>query len=160
MSATAGDVSTYRWSRAALLRLMGIAAFAMGGGWVAIGVLSAWRGMSPLVGGIGAGLTAVVLLAACWFFVRPPRVLELTEDGYRVHHLRGGGVAAARWAEVQSVDARSSAAGAVLVVDLADGRSSVVPVSLLGSRAEEAQRDMHGRLNRAYGYRSLRDAAG
>lgn len=160
MTTTHTEASTYRWSRGSLLRLVGVVTVVLGLLWLGVGVLSGWlhAEVGGVVGGVVAALTAAALATACWLIARPPRVLSLSSAGYRIWHLRGGGVPAADWSQVQSVDSRASEGGPVILVELADGRTSIVPVSLLGSRAREAQREMHERLNSAFGYRGLRDA--
>ena len=154
---TAADVTTYRWSRAPVLRSVGLLAVVLGLGWLAVAAVTAWRGQGPgpVLGLSAAGLTALGLAGAIWLVVRPPSVLELSPTGYRILHLRGAGVPAAAWSDVESVDSRSSAAGPAIVVELSGGRTSLVPSSLVGLRATEAQREMHDRLNTAFGYRRL-----
>ena len=82
-------------------------------------------------------------------------MLTLTEAGYRVGFARDTGRRQASWREVESVGTADAAAVAVLVFTLADGGQSAIPVSLLGARNSEAQREVHERLNRAYGYRKF-----
>ncbi len=159
MTASEADVSTYRWARSALLRPLGLAAVAVGGGWlVLVLVLALTHGGARTVSAIAAAVTSLLLAAACWVLLRPPGLLELSAAGYRVRHLRGVGVEAAEWAQVQSVDTRPAKGGPVILIDLSDGETSVVPLALLGARAMEAQHEMHGRLNRAFGYRRLRES--
>jgi hypothetical protein len=158
VEATGTDMTTYRWSRAQVLRTVGLVAVGLGLLWLGVGLVSAWAG------GKGTGLTvtaavatAVALAGAVLLVLRPPRVLELSPSGYRTFHLRGGGVAAADWPEVRSVETRSWAGGPAVVVELSEGRTSVVPLALLGLRGREAQQEMHNRLNASFGYRRLPD---
>ena len=159
MSAATTDVSTYRWSRAQVLRAVGLLAVLLGLMWLVVGAVSAWAGAGAAVGSllwmVAGGLTALGLAVAIWLVVRPPSVLELSPTGYRVLHLRGGGVPTAEWSDVESVHTQALAAGPAVVVELSGGRTSIVPLSLLGLRATEAQREMHNRLNTAFGYRRL-----
>ncbi len=158
MSPAADDVTTYRWSRAQVLRSVGLGVALLGLMWLGIGTASAWRrdvGSVLSVG--GAALTGLGLTAAIWLVARPPRVLALSAAGYRIFHLRGGGVPAADWFDVESVETRSATGGPAIVVELSGRRTSLVPLSLLGLRASEAQREMHDRLNSAFGYRRLSD---
>jgi hypothetical protein len=161
MATASGGVSTYRWSRAAVLRLIGVAAVVLGVLWLALGLLGGWLPgtIGSTVEGVCAALTAAALAAGCLLVARPPRVLELSAAGYRIWHLRGAGVHAAGWSQVEAVDTQASRDGRMIVVELSDGRTSTVPVTLLGARALEVQREMHERLNGAFGYRSLREAA-
>jgi hypothetical protein len=154
------DVSTYRWSRAALLRPLGAGVAALGAMWVVLAVvLGATSTSIGTALPIAAVITAICLAGACWLLLRPPPVLQLSDVGYRVRHVRGAGVTSATWSQVETVDARTTPAGAVIVVDLSDGTSSILPLALLGNRGTSAQREMHERLNQAFGYRRLREAA-
>ncbi len=158
MTTSATDVTTYRWSRAHVLRSVGLLAVVLGLLWLAVGAANAW--------GHGPGLTltlcaifvtSVALAVAGWLLLRPPSVLELSPHGYRISHLRGGGTPSADWSDVRSVETRSWAGGPAIVVELSGGQTSLVPLSLLGPRAREAQQEMHNRLNAAFGYRRLPD---
>ena len=159
MSEAPPDVTTYRWSRAHVLRALGILAVSLGLLWSALGIASGWRGQGNLsaLPVIAMVVTGAAFVAAAWLFVTPPRVLELSPRGYRISHLRGGGVPAAEWTEVASVDTRPVAGVPAIVVELQGGRTSMVPLSLLGSRAGQAQREVHDRLNTAFGYRRLNE---
>lgn len=157
LSISATDVTTYRWSRAQVLRPVGLLAVLLGLLWLIVAVVGEWRGegAGSVLTLAAAGLTALSLVTAIWFLVWPPRVLELSATGYRVVNLRGGGVPTAEWSDVASVHTQMVTAGPVMVVELSDGGTSLVPLSLLGLRATEAQREMHNRLNTAFGYRRL-----
>jgi hypothetical protein len=160
MSPAAADITTYRWSRAQVLRSVGLGVVALGLMWLVIGAASAWRGeVGSVLSVPAAAVTGLGLGVAIWLVVRPPRVLALSPTGYRISHLRGCGVPAADWSDVESVETRLATGGPAIVVELSGGRTSLVPLSLLGLRAGEAQREMHNRLNSAFGYRRLRDKA-
>lgn len=162
MSISTTGVTTYRWSRAQVLRPVGLLAVLLGLLWLIVGVVGEWRGgaAGSLLSMAAAGLTALGLMTALWFLVWPPRVLELSETGYRVVNLRGGGVPTAEWSDVESVHTQLMTAGPAIVVELWGGGTSLVPLSLLGLRATEAQREMRDRLNTAFGYRRLGDRSG
>ncbi len=150
------DETVYRWSRAFGLRIVGGAAMALAALWVLAAVLGfpAWL-LVPL--GV-AGLIALGCLMRLVVFPLP--LLELTDNGYRVRNTRGPGVAAAAWADVESIASEDAGQGMVMVIRLTDGRSSLVPLSLLGVEAQPAEKDVHERLNRAFGYRPLGDSRG
>ena len=89
-----------------------------------------------------------------------PQVLRslraaLESHGYRVRNVRGRGVAEASWSEVETVTGGPGTEGAVMQITLRGGRSSVVPLVLLGPQAVVAEREIHERLNAAFGYRRL-----
>ncbi len=158
MRISAREASQYRWPAPLVLRLVGRLTALLGGLWI-LGIcvdLAVGAGGSPRWAYVVALGCTVALVAAAGVFVwRPPLVIEMTADGYRLQHLRGGGVAHARWREVGSVTTQSTPNGSVLVVQLVDGRRSLIPLTLLGARAEEAEQEVHERLNTAHGYRPL-----
>ena len=154
------DVTLFRWSRAYGLRF-----FAFSVGLVAL----LWV-LAALVGFATWALIVVVLgaLVAVGCLVRlvvlPPVLLELSVDGYRMRNVRGGGVQAASWSEVESVAGGAGGGGSarrgdgpVVLVTLSGDRTTTIPVGLLGPLAIVAEREMHTRLNSAFGYRRLRD---
>jgi hypothetical protein len=151
MAAARVDATTYRWSRAYGVRLLGLALAVLGATFLVM-TLADRAGWTVVLVGLVAVVAAVVLAR---LVVWPPAVLVLTADGYRVRHLRGAGARAASWREVEGVQTRTTSDGPAIVVELADGRTSVVPLALLGPRAGEAQREIHERLNTAFGYRRL-----
>jgi hypothetical protein len=147
------DVNRYRWSRAYGLRFLGGATIILGVLWLVSAVTGfSWWSLVLL------GMGVAVLLGCLLRFVSvPPLLLEVSSHGYRLRNVRGGGVPVATWSEVESVSAGRGDEGAVMVVRLSGGRSTVVPLALLGPQAVDAERDMHERLNAAFGYRRLRD---
>ncbi|MBA2772835.1 MAG: hypothetical protein H0U36_02145 [Nocardioidaceae bacterium] len=156
MTATPGT-TRYRWPRPLVLRLVGMGLALLGAAWVvgaAVDKLSG-GGLGSTVPPLALVMTVVVLGAAAWLVSRPPMVLELSVGGYRLHHLRGGGVSSAGWRDVESAQTQDTADGPALVITLSDGRRSVVPRALLGGRAEEAAGEVRGRLDAAHGYRPL-----
>ncbi len=147
-------VTVYRWSRAYGLRIFGATTIALAALCVLAAVVGFPRWSLALLGAVALLAIACLLrLVAC-----PLPLIELSSDGYRLRNTRGGGVAAATWSEVDSAASEAGAEGPVMVVKLTDGRSTIVPLSLLGSEAGAAERDFHGRLNTAFGYRRLDEA--
>ncbi|MGI8433791.1 MAG: hypothetical protein ACR2LE_03510 [Nocardioidaceae bacterium] len=144
-------MTTYRLGRANVLRVAGVGAAALGLCWV----VTALMGL-PSAGVVAlAVLTGCLLLATAVLALWPPRVLDLDADGYRVRLVRGAGESQAQWRSVDSVETAPVGGALCLVVSLSGGRSSVIPLSLLGSRSAQAQREIHERLNAAHGYRRL-----
>jgi hypothetical protein len=148
------DVTRYRWSRAYGLRFAGIAISCLAVLWVVVALAGfAWWGWLLLT--IGMALLAGCLVRFVWL---PPVLLEVSSHGYRLLKVRGGGVPTASWADVESVATSRRESGSVMVVTLSDGRTTSVPLVLLGSQTVAAEREMHSRLNSAFGYRRLRDS--
>jgi hypothetical protein len=144
-------VSRYRWSRAYGLRIVGAVVVVLAVAWViaALASFATWS-VALLVVAAAATLGCVFRL-----LVVPPLLLEVSNEGYHVHHIRGGGVQVARWSEVAAVEGGSGARGAVMSITLSNGRVTVVPTALLGDQSVLAEREVHDRLNAAFGYRRL-----
>jgi hypothetical protein len=141
--------SVYRLGVAHVIRLVAPFEILVGVAWVVTAILGMPRAWTVALGVV----TVAVAAGGAVLFARPPSVLALSEDGYRIGFARTTGRRAARWREVESVGTADVGGVAALVFALADGGQSAVPVSLLGARAGEAQREVHERLNRAFGYR-------
>jgi hypothetical protein len=141
--------SAYRLSAAHVLRLVAPFELLIGVAWLAAALTEPPRGLVLALGIV----TVVVALTGSALFVRPPRVLALTADGYRIGVVRGVGRTAAAWRDVESVATTEVAGAATLVIALSDGGRSALPLSFLGARKLEAQREVHERLNGAFGYR-------
>jgi hypothetical protein len=146
--------TTYRLDPAVVLRVAGSLLVVLG---VACLVVALAVGTSPLLL-VLAALTVVLVVVGAVTAARPPRVLTLSDRGFRVSLVRGAGTNAAHWDDVESVDSGVVRGTPAIVLALTGGRSTVVPLSLLGRRNVEAQRDIHDRLNDAYGYRHLDSA--
>jgi hypothetical protein len=147
--------TTYFISRPIMLRAMGMTVAAVGVGWLLVGLLALLGvDFSSQTVGILLALTGVVVAAAAARVRWPPRLLELTELGYRVR-IRGGTVRQAAWREVKAVETHQARTGAFVLIRLQGERSSVIPCRLLGARSVEAQHEIHDRLNAAHGYRRL-----
>jgi hypothetical protein len=150
MTADASTQIVYRWPRARLVAVLGRLVVALGALWVLTTIaVAAW----DLSGGffVALGLVSLgVLAAAAVLFARPPTILELTDDGYRISGVRGGGTTAARWIDVGAVSTGESVAGPVLVLE---GRAepSVVPLELLGPQAADAEVTIRTLLDAAHG---------
>jgi hypothetical protein len=147
------DVTRYRWSRAYGLRFAGVSAICLAVLWM-VAALSGFAWWSDLL-----LLVATIVALGCVlrFVCLPPLLLEVSSHGYRLVNVRGGGVASASWSEVEAVATGRNDSGPVMQVTLSDGRTTSVPVSLLGSRSVAAEQEMHTRLNSAFGYRRLRE---
>jgi hypothetical protein len=145
------DVTRYRWSRAVGLRIAGLAAICLALFWM-VAAFAGFAWWSDLL-----LLLATLLAIGCIvrFVCVPPLLLEVSSHGYRLVNVRGGGVPSAGWAEVESVATGRQDSSFVMQVTLSGGRSTSVPVSLLGAQSVAAEREMHSRLNAAFGYRRL-----
>jgi len=145
------DETRYRWSRAYGLRIFGATVIVLAALWVLSALLGFPSWSLALL--CAVGLLAILCLLRLVAFPLP--LLELSGGGYRLRNMRGGGVQSAPWSEVDSVASEGSPTGAILVITLTGGRSTVVPLGMLGAEAAAAEREFHGRLNTAFGYRRL-----
>ena len=150
MTADASTHVVYRWPRARLVAVLGRIVMVLGALWVVATIaVAAWDLSDGWL--LALGLVSLgVLAASAVLFARPPAVLELTQEGYRVSGVRGGGTAAARWTNVRAVSTGESVAGPVLVLE---GRAapSVVPLELLGPQAADAEVRIRALLDAAHG---------
>jgi hypothetical protein len=142
-------VSVYRLSLAHVIRLVAPFELLIGVAWIVTALIGPGRGWLAALGVV----TVAVAVAGVFLLVRPPRVLTLTADGYRLGAVPGVGRREASWREVESVGTADAAGVPVLLVRLAGGGRSALRLSLLSPRGAEAQRDVHERLNSAFGYR-------
>ena len=144
-------VRRFRWSRAYGLRIVGGVVVVLAFAWV-VATLSGFAAWSVFL-----LVVTVLVTAACLgrLIVVPPLLLEVSSEGYRLHHIRGGGVQEASWAEVATVEGGGVGGGAVMSITLNSGQVTVVPLGLLGDRGGSAEREVHDRLNAAFGYRRL-----
>ncbi|UYM07615.1 hypothetical protein [Solicola gregarius] len=150
------DETVYRLDPRPGMRLFGLrfvlAAVLVVVAWLLAGVFDDGAGLAAawVVGALAALLVVVSVL----LLVRPPAVVRLDDEGYRLGRVPQGGVRKARWRDVSRATARDSLHGYALVIEVGDG-TSTVPLLLVAARANELQHEVNERLNRAHGYRRL-----
>ncbi len=121
---------------AALVALVTLVGVIAGAGWVPAGVVT-------VVG-------AVLVAGWAWWLLRRARALSLTTEGYAVRLLAGVGVTAAPWSEVSEATASSPGGERCLVLTLADGRTTRLPMSALEADADVVAGDVLQRLRDAH----------
>lgn len=97
----------------------------------------------------------VAVLAGGLVLTRRPTVVSLTDVGYRVRMVRGAGVMAARWTDVEDVVAATVSGEKAVVLRLRDGGTTTIPVRLLDADPEAFARDLQQHLNTGHGYRRI-----
>jgi len=102
---------------------------------------------------VGLGLALVV--AAAVLHQRRGWVVRLTDEGYRVQWVRGAGVTAARWKDVEDAVTATVAGAPVVVLRLRDGRTTTVPVQVLAVEPAVFVKDLQQHLQRGHGMRRL-----
>lgn len=147
--------SRYRLSPPLAARLLGV-------GLVLVALLVMIGTVVAAASGTSVGLllwvaaVAVALVVGLGLWVaRGWVLLRLDDDGYRLRLWRSAGVRAARWDQVS--DALASYAGdePVVVLQLLDGRRTVIPVRLLDTDPEDLVRALQHHLQRGHGIRRL-----
>jgi hypothetical protein len=103
-----------------------------------------------------AGVFAVIAGWVVWTMVGRGAPFAMDAAGFRNQTTwRRDSVRAARWTDVADVRRVDAAAGTVLVVELADGRSSLIASRLLDVPVQALEEQLRNRLNDAHGYRPL-----
>lgn len=121
-------------------------------GWLLAGIFDDGPGLvAAWVVGALAGLLVVVSVL---LLVRPPAVVRLDDEGYRLGRVPQGGVRKARWRDVSRATTADTIHGYALVISVGD-ETSTIPLLLVAARAGELQNEVNERLNRAHGYRRL-----
>jgi hypothetical protein len=148
-------VSDYRLAPALGARLVGGLLVGLAVVLFVVTALVAWVGLPAdlllllaLVGVVGA-------FVAGYLLTRRVAVVHLGAEGYRVRLVRGVGVAAASWKEVDEAVTASPGGLPVVVLKLGDGRTTTIPVTALAADREEFVRDLQEHLQRGQGLRPL-----
>ncbi len=100
---------------------------------------------------VALGLLAA--LAASATLVRRGWVVRLAEEGYRVQWVRGVGVAAARWTDVEDAVTTTAAGSPVVLLRLRNGETTTIPVEMLAGDREAFVRDLRHHLQEGQGLR-------
>jgi hypothetical protein len=149
-----GVPSRYRFARPLVARISGTLMAAFGVLVLVIALLVALVALPAVVLSVVVGVAVVGSLGAMLLLARSA-VVALSEEGYRVHFVRGAGVLRARWTEVESVSAATMAGERYVVLTLHDGRTTTVPVRILEGNPDDFVRDLQAHLDRGYGYRRI-----
>ncbi len=146
----------YRFASALVVRLMGGVLVLAGGLVLLLALLVRLAGLPSVV--LSAGLVAAVVafLATGLLLTRGASVVRFDPAGYRVRWVRGAGTRQARWQDVEDVATSTVAGQRCVVIRLRDGRSTTVPVDVLGCPPDGFVRDLQQQLDRGHGYRPLR----
>ncbi len=107
--------------------------------------------LSPVFVAVVAALGLAAALVAGHLLTRRAYVVRLGEDGYQVRMVRGAGIRAARWTEVEDVVTASPHGVDCLVLRLRDGRTTTIPVQVLAADRGEFARDVRAHLERSSG---------
>ncbi len=148
--------SEYRFAPALLVRSMGALLALVGSGLFVVALLVAFLGLPGIVLTLAVVLGLLSVVAAAVVLSRFRTIVRFDAEGYQVRLLRGAGVRAARWSEVEDSVTASSRGQDIVVLRLRDGRSTTVPVRVLDATPEEFVEELRAWLNRGRGYRRVR----
>ena len=144
----------YRLARPLAARLVGAALVTAALAVMVATVVLVLVGAPPSVLLAVAFVVVVVAVGAAFAVARGWSVLTLDDAGYRVRW-RSAGVRSAAWQEVDDAAATHAGEQPVVVLQLRDGRRTVLPVRLLDVDREELVRTLQEHLQRGHGIRRL-----
>lgn len=143
--------TVYRLDRLFALSLFGWRMVCAGVLAMAAFLLQGFGGFASVIGWVCAVLAALIFAAGLWILARPPFVVALDAQVFRLGGMAEGDVRKGHWATVEKVDTDQGR----LVFLLDSGATGSIPLTLVRRRAAELQRDVHERLNAAHGYRRI-----
>jgi hypothetical protein len=97
----------------------------------------------------------VAVFAVGHLLTRRSYVVRTDDAGYRVRFVRGVGVAAARWEDVEDVVATYVAGSRCVQLRLRNGGSTTIPVDVLAVDDDQFARELRVRLDHGHGYRRV-----
>jgi hypothetical protein len=140
----------YRLAPALGLRLVGRSLISLAG----LVVLATLLGLLFDTGWALAGVVTLVGLLAvagwAWYLLQRANAVHLSEQGYDVRLLGGVGTTSAAWADVSEVAAASPGGTPCLVLRLADGRGTRLPMPALACDPDVLARDVRRRVRDAH----------
>ncbi|HET8602580.1 MAG TPA: hypothetical protein VFM09_01505 [Marmoricola sp.] len=132
-------------------RLMGFALLGLGLLLVLVSLVVALLRLPPDLIVLVAALVVVAIFALGFVLVRRWFVVKVDATGYQVRFVRGAGVRAARWTDVEDVQTQTLAEARCVVLRLRDGRRTTVPVDLIEGDRDAFVRELQRRLDQAHG---------
>ncbi|MDP3893472.1 hypothetical protein [Nocardioides sp.] len=147
--------SDYRLSPQLAARLMGISLVLLGLLVFALTLLIDVLGLPTQLVLLVFALGLLSVGGVGFWLTRRAYVVRLGETGYRVRFVRGAGVTAARWKDVEDAVTSTVADAPVIVLRLRDGRTTTIPVGVLAGDREQFVRDLHQHLQDGHGIRPV-----
>ncbi len=147
--------SDYRLSPALNARLVGLLLVVLAVLLFVMTALVAGLDLSPDLLVLTAVLGLVSVFGLGYALSRRAYVVRLDEQGYRVRLIRGAGVSAATWPEVEDAATGAPRGVPCVVLRLRDGRTTTIPAAALAADREEFVRDLQAHLQRGQGLRPL-----
>lgn len=153
VSPEAPDRVDYPVAAAVRGRLMGALLLLVGVLVVLVSLLVALVGVPRAVVSALVVLLVVLVAGGGYALTRRTWLVRADRVGYRVRLVRGAGVRAARWEDVQDLVTSTVHGARCVVLRLRDGRSTTIPVAVLQGDADDFVRALRARLDLAHGYR-------
>lgn len=146
--------SDYRLSPPVAARLLGAGLLVMAVlVFLATGTVAALHLPVAAIGVLAAVVLVAVVVGGSW--LTKGYVVRFDDDGYHVRLIRGAGVTRGRWAEVEDAVTTELSGARCVVLRLADGRRTTIPVDVLAGDREAFVRDVQAHLQHGHGLRQL-----
>ncbi len=100
-------------------------------------------------------LAVVAVFGGGLLLTRRTYVVRADTAGYRVRLVRGAGVKAARWQDVEDVVATRVAGARCVQLRLRSGGTTTIPVDVLAIDGDDFVRELQLRLDHGHGYRRI-----
>lgn len=138
--------TVYRVAPAVAARLMGALLVAIAVLVLVATGLVAFLDLPTSIMLVTAVLGLLALAAAALTLARRGWIVRLTHEGYRVQWVRGVGVAAARWTDVEDAVTATTAGSPVVILRLRNGDTTTIPVEMLAGDRESFVRELQRHL--------------
>ncbi len=148
--------SDYRFASPLVVRFLGLVLVGLGLLTVLAVTLAAVLQLPAVVVTVIVVVVAVAVVVTGFVLTRLTPLVHLDDAGYRVRLLRGAGVKAARWRDVEDVVTTTVHGHDCVVLRLRDGRTTTVPVAVLDAPREVFVQDLRTHLDAGHGYRRIR----
>ena len=155
MSEVSPEVSQYRFAPTISARIVGALLVVLALILAVVTLVVAVASLPILVLAAAAVVGVAAVFAVGHLLTRRVAVVRLGTTGYRVRLVRGAGVTEAAWTDVREVTTSTPQGVPVVVLKLADGRSTTIPVAVLDVDREQFVRDLQQHLQRGQGLRRL-----
>ena len=145
----------YRLAPSVIWQLAGIALIVVA---LVVGFATAvvaWRDLPVSLIVTVAALGVLGVSGAAWWAARWAWVVRATDTGYQVRGVRGVGVSAARWKDVEDAVTTEVRGAPCLLLRLRDGRTTTIPVQMVAMSADRFVRAMQEHLQQGNGLRRL-----
>ena len=148
--------SDYRFAPPLVVRFFGLVLVGLGLLTVVAVVVAALLDLPGVVVTVAVVLVVAAVVVTGVVLTRLTPLVHLDDAGYRVRLLRGTGVKAARWRDVEDVVTATVHGHHCVVLRLRDGRTTTVPVAVLDAPRQEFVQDLRRHLDAGHGYRRIR----